>query len=210
MQSLSSFRKPDSFRTLGIEWELVCNYDHYLARGTYQGFFYVTTDGSIEAREGYGRELVSQPLPAKWLIKELERVNKKLNANNNWTYNSSCGIHVHASRKWVTSKKVDHLRTFLGEITPAEAHSAFGRVPNSYCRSLAGVNKENHSRYAVHDPRYYCLNITNEKTVEFRMFRSGDVKWAQYCVKLVEYMIVNSTHLNKDAFFAFVDMEQPK
>jgi len=57
--------------------------------------------------------------------------------------------------------------------------------------------------------RYRAINTTNEKTIEFRMFRSGDVKWAQYCVKLVAYMVENAKHLNMDAFWAFVDANKP-
>jgi len=41
------------------------------------------------------------------------------------------------------------------------------------------------------------------------MFRSGDVTWAQYCVKLIAYMVENAKHLHSDAFWAFVDANKP-
>lgn len=205
MESLSTFRKPPSNRTLGIEWEMFVVDDEYsLPSHQYLGFFYVTTDGSLRWREydryrHYGRELVSQPLTASWLLKELERVSKKLPS---LAFNDTCGIHIHVSRKWATAKKVDHLRAFLASLTDIECKDAFGRYPNSYCRHLRERSKER-------DDRYFALNTTRKDTVEFRMFRSGDVKWAQYCVKLVNYMMENVNTLNKDAFFAFVDMTKP-
>lgn len=55
-----------------------------------------------------------------------------------------------------------------------------------------------------------ALNVEPKDTVEFRVFRSGDLKWAQYCVLLVEYIMENAKHLNKDAFFAFVDSHKPQ
>lgn len=54
--------------------------------------------------------------------------------------------------------------------------------------------------------RYCIVNVTNSKTIEFRMFASGNVKWAQYCVELVNYLVENAFHLNVDAFNAAVDM----
>lgn len=207
MESLSSFRKPNSDKTLGIEWEMFWNHhdSKYRDAGKHLNFFYITRDGSLsglglpDRYELYDRELVSQPLPFKWLLKELERVNKII--PQVYT-NHTCGIHVHVSRKWATSKKVDHLVAFMRSLTDDEALSAFGRAPNNYCKPMRDWSKTSH--------RYYAMNLTRKDTIEFRVFRSGDVKWAQYCVKLVNYMMNQANTLNKDAFFAFVDMEQPR
>jgi len=207
MESLSLFRKPDCDKTLGIEWEMFWDQNDPKLKDAEQHlkFFYITTDGSLRwtglnRYDMYGRELVSQPLPFKWLLKELERINKII--PQVYT-NDTCGIHVHVSRKWATPKKVDHLATFLASLTPEELLSAFGRMPNCYCKHMSGWTKDTRTRY-------YGLNTTRKDTVEFRVFRSGDVKWAQYCVKMVNYLMTQANTLNKDAFFAFVDMEQPK
>lgn len=203
MQSLEKFRTPPSNRTMGIEWEMLWEERHPRFRAVYLagylGFFYVTTDGSINV-DNYnqtGRELVSQPLTAPWLLKELERVHKRIPTP---LYNDSCGIHIHVSRKWATQKKVDHLSAFLTRLDLADYKLAFGRLPNYYSRAMSAPTP---------NCRYMALNTTNKNTVEFRMFRSGDLKWAQYCVKLINYMMVNANHLNTEAFFAFVEMEQP-
>lgn len=206
MESLSTFRKPPSNRTLGIEWEVFFEESVCPTRYHHMGFFYVTTDGSLSwpRRRGepyyQGRELVSQPLTAAWLLKELDRVSKKL---PQVFVNDSCGIHIHVSRKWATAKKVDHLIHFLTTLSNDEHLEAFGREPNDYCRHMRNL-------HTTTKCRYFALNTTRKDTVEFRVFRSGNVKWAQYCVKLVNYMMENANHLNKEAFFAFVDMTQPK
>jgi len=193
MQSLSSFRTPDVDKTLGIELECVLEEPFQAQR--YIGFFYVTTDGSIMGRDGYGREFVSQPLPSKWLKKELDRLQKKI---PQYSVNDSCGIHVHASRKWVTPKRLAALTQFFKDnIDGDDAQLLFGRRPNQYCRSL----------YQQHyNERYYCINSTNPKTVEFRMFASGSIMWAKYCVDMVEYLITNAYHLNPTALYAASDL----
>lgn len=207
MESLSQFRKPPSRKTLGIEWEMLWDEDHpnYHRAGKHLKFFYITSDGSITTSGVprlycfWGRELVSQPLTYAWLLKELERLNEVIPTPH---VNESCGIHVHVSRQWATPKKVDHLVDFLRTLTNSESLDSFGREPNTYCASMSRWFKGS-------DSRYWALNLTRKDTIEFRVFRSGDVKWAQYCVKLVNYMMENATRLNKDAFFAFVDMEKP-
>lgn len=199
MQSLSKFRTPPCSKTVGIEWEMLVPCDPYWESGSFYGFFYCTTDGSIDAPYKYvGREFVSQPLQPKWLVKELARLNKKLSGN--FMSNESCGIHVHVSRKWATAERINSIDAFLRKLTDDEYLESFGRSPNWYSR---------HQSYTAGPSRYMALNVENKATVEFRVFRSGDLKWAQYCVLLVEYIMENAKHLNKDAFFAFVDSHKP-
>jgi hypothetical protein len=207
MQSLDSFRKPDSNKTMGIEWEMFWDQNDPKCNNVFAGrhykFFYVTTDGSLRWQglrswDMKVRELVSQPLPYAWLNKELERINKIIPQVQ---VNDTCGIHVHVTRKWATAKKVDHLVAFLKSLTTEDHQAAFGREPNAYCRHMAG--------WTSSSERYYALNTTNKATVEFRMFKSGDLAWAQYCLGLVNYMMTQANTLNKGAFFAFVDMTYP-
>jgi hypothetical protein len=200
MQSLSKFRTPPCSKTVGIEWELILEDSGYISSGVFKGFFYCTTDGSIRDRgAGYGREFVSQPLQPKWLVKELARLNRTIGAYIRT--NDTCGIHVHVSRKWATSDRINSVDQFLRELSTGEYLDAFGRSPNEYSR---------HQTYgSLGNTRYMALNVENKATVEFRVFRSGDLKWAQYCVLLVEYIMENAKHLNKDAFFAFVDSHKP-
>lgn len=203
MQSLSSFRKPPAVKSMGIEWETIVERGEGPQEGTYLGFFYVTDDGSLRPSEWgqRGIELVSQPLTPQWLLKELERVNKLLPA----TFpNASCGIHIHVSRKWCNAERTELLwQFFKEELLASDYEEFFGRVPNRYCENPRGLLSTRLQG------RYCAINTTNDNTVEFRMFSSGDVKWAQYCVKLVEYLVNNAKHLNMEALYAFVDLNKP-
>lgn len=200
MQSLDNFRKPDTNKSLGIEIECYMKDSHAPLLENHHGFFYATSDGSIVApyipiRErvpGYfswvGREMVSQPLPASWLKKEIQKLFKKFP----WEENITCGVHVHVSRKWLSTKKADKIVDFILSLGEGGFNDLFGRLPNEYCR----LGRDGKSRYNA-------VNTTNEATIEFRMFRSGDAAWCCYCVDMVEYLIKNANQLNVDAIYAF-------
>jgi hypothetical protein len=202
MQSLYSFRKPDVAKTLGVEWEVFFQ-DEVPLLGSYYGFFYATDDGSL-CRPSWawtGCEMVSQPLPATWLCKELGRLAKKFPTRES---NDSCGVHVHASRKWATKVRVNNIKKVLDTLTKDEYRELFGRAPNNYCRHPSEYDRVYEAR------RYWYINTTNSNTVEFRMFASSaDVKWVQYCVRMAEYLLTHAKHLNKEALFAFCDMAKP-
>lgn len=197
MNSLSKFRTPNTSKAMGIEIECYMSdstYSSYDVRGEHHGFFYGTTDGSIECSWRYfGIEFVSQPLSAAWLKKEIAKLARKFT----WEANSSCGVHIHVSRKWLSLDKARSINTFLSGLSWDEQEELFGRMANHYCRYSAALEKED---------RYCAINITNKDTIEFRMFKSGDAAWCRYCVDMVEYLINNSRTLNVDAAMAFKDM----
>lgn len=196
MQSLNKFRDAPVSRSVGIEIECLINNANYsIKHDTFYGFFYTTADGSISAGwRSTGIEFVSQPLTVSWLCREIDRLNKKFK----WESNSSCGIHVHVSRKWLTEKRAKTIYDWMCSLSWDEMEELFGRTPNTYCRV--------DSRRKLGSSRYMGINTTNKDTIEFRMFSSGDAKWARYCVKMVEYLIDNANHLNIEAALAFRDM----
>jgi len=192
MQSLSSFRKPPIDKTVGIEIE--CFYSVFVTveRRQYSGFFYATSDGSINP-DNWSQtaiEWVSQPLTCEWLKKEIVKLEKKY---GNWMWNESCGIHIHVSRKWLSEKKAGAIYAFIQSLSEDDYLHFFGRTTNNYCRT----------HYALGHSRYSAVNIENKHTVEIRVFRSGDAAWAQYCVDCVKYMVDHAYHLNVEAFSAF-------
>jgi len=195
MQSLSKFRTPASNKSLGIEIEcLVLNDWHYDNSGKHHGFFYATTDGSIMPPWGRkGQEFVSQPLTKDWLKKEIVKLNNKVS----WQWNSSCGIHIHVSRKWLSIKKAKALYMWMCGLEVDDQQLLFGRRGNTYCR---------YSTVQWEASRYSAINTTNKETIEFRMFASGDVKWAQYCVDMADYLVRNANHINVEAARAFHDL----
>jgi len=197
MQSRSSFRKPPTNRTMGMDLECQVSYEQYdklWQKGDFTGFWYMTRDGSIRYRAGLeGIEFVSEPLTPEWLTRELNRLNKKVK----WKYDESCGIHIHVSRQWLTLARAELIYKFMREqMGTYNMTELFGRYNDTYsavCYPELGVS------------RYSAINTENKATIEFRVFASGDAKWAQYCVAITKYMIDNAKHLNIDAMYAFYD-----
>lgn len=196
MQSLLQFRKPPSNHTMGIELECLVHNDWWYGDknvSKYHGFFYATGDGSIQTPwNHYGAEFVSQPLTRQWLKKELIKLSNKVT----WAVNDSCGIHIHISRKWLSERKARALYTWMNTLSFADLHLLFGRKGNDHCR----YNRQ------YGDSRYLAINNQNKATIEFRMFASGDVKWAQYCVDMADYLVRNANHINVEAARAFHDL----
>lgn len=190
-------RKTYSNKTLGIEIEGFST--EFYGVHEYSGFWFITTDGSIvpPSYNHYGREFVSQPLTAEHLKREI----RKLHKNYKLEFNKSCGVHVHASKKWVSEAKAEKIWKFIQTLSHVEFEILFGRRPNRYC-----VKHPDPTMGA----RYHAINTTNDKTVEFRMFNSGGADWCQYCVDMVVYLIENANHLNIDAAFAFRDLAARK
>lgn len=197
MNSLDKFRTPNTNRAMGIEIECLLAEAHYNERHKHYGFFYATTDGSIDAWPKVGFEFVSQPLSAAWLKKEIAKLARKFQ----WESNDSCGVHIHVSRKWLSLEKARSINSFLYSLTNGERRELFGRGENSYCVTYDTLDKED---------RYRSINITNKATIEFRMFKSGDAAWCRYCVDMVEYLINNAHHLNWDAVSAFKELHESR
>jgi hypothetical protein len=202
MNTLDKVRKAPHNKTMGIEIEcfLDSEVDGYVSPlYKHHGFFYAGDDGSL-SRDRWsqeGVEFVSQPLTKEWMVREIKKLYKKfpgLVANN------SCGIHIHVSKKWLANKKAKAIWDFIKSLDRSTYADFFGRTPNDYCGTTGLYG----------DSRYHVINSTNEHTIEFRMFKSGDEKWALYTVACVEYLMQNAYHLNVDAFYAFVDAEKPR
>lgn len=203
MQSLSKFRTPNTNKAMGIEIECIVrtrdeerNLIACPIEGRHYGFFYATNDGSIDvpwgSRDIVGREMVSQPLSAEWLKKEINKLAKRFS----WEENESCGVHIHVSRKWLSREKAKLIYSFMQSLTEAQRVELFGRdASGGFC----GV------QFPYGTSRYSAMNDDNKATIEFRVFKSGDAKWCCYCVDMVQYLIENARQLNIDAILAFRD-----
>jgi len=192
METLPSVRTPDTNKSLGIEIECVIPTDYLMYR--HVGFFYAGDDGSIRVpwhERKMGCEYVSQPLPAAWLKKEIDKLYRKYP----WEENESCGVHVHVSRKWLSESKAKSILAFMCTLSEGDRMRLFGRSSNHFCE--AGAWKQ-HGRYTA-------INAENKHTFEFRVFSSGNAAWCKYCVDMVEYLIKQAYILNIDAIHAFRD-----
>jgi len=174
--TLRDVRKPDVSHTMGIEIE--CLTDSRIQTDQHYGFFYAGRDGSIRTGRFSEQpvEFVSQPMSEKWLTREIQRLHKRI---GDWSQNSSCGIHIHVSQKWLSVEKAKKIQEGLYRsiVLGGLIRDLFGRVPNEYCR------------WSAYESRYSMINTTNAHTIEFRMFSSGDWRWAQECVRRTALMV---------------------
>lgn len=195
MNTLHNIRKAPVAKAMGIEIELICRKEY---TPDWCGFFYKGQDGSILCswRE-HGYEFVSQPLTYEWMQRELKKLYKLLDSLDYYE-NTSCGIHIHVSKKWFSDKKAKAVWEFIKTLSVVDYGDLFGRQPNIYCK-----NVEEYSGC-----RYHAINMSNTHTNEFRMFKSGDLAWALYCVDCVKYMVDNAYTLNVSAFSAFRDQRK--
>lgn len=187
---LNDTRKPPHSRAIGIEVE--CSVSSWFERETFYGFFYAGRDTSLIV-DGYPVEFVSQPLTQEWLKKELKKLYTKFDISSN----NSCGIHIHVNKQWCSNKRAKTISTFLQTLDDDEMEEVFGRKPNVFCRNRWEPGN-----------KYCSVNASKIATVEFRAFKSGSLNWACYCVDLVCYLVKNHASLNKDALFAFVDLNR--
>ena len=130
-------------------------------------YIYIVHDGSLS----HGIEIVSQPATLDYHLQEFPWstildtiiVNKCVVA-------PSCGLHVHASKAAITLAEQMRIQYFvysqdiLFERLGRRSFNNYARYKN---KSLSCYSLDQYS-----EDRYEAFNITNDETVEFRMFRS--------------------------------------
>ncbi|WOL31510.1 hypothetical protein [Microcoleus phage My-WqHQDG] len=156
---------------LGIETEYCWASDESLstAIASCEGRAIFKEDGSC------GVELVSVPLvPSDMMgfIEGLEIAHLKVN--------TSCGVHIHLSRKYLTQSQIGGLVVFMNHPTNLPyIEQVAGRLCNKYCKQVPGKVD------TVSADRYEMVNLTNSTTVEVRIFAGtnstetlkGYVRW---------------------------------
>ena len=129
---------------------------------------YLKRDSSI----GEGYEIVTHP--HNW--------SEICNLWGRWTaprgvtsYQSGkCGMHVHVSRKALTAMQVQKLVVFLNA---PENHSFIERIAQRDVSRWAAIKHDKQFGHCGHsNDRYEALNLTNTRTIEFRIFRGSTRK----------------------------------
>lgn len=114
-----------------------------------------------------GFEIVTRPMSFQNLIDFWARVMPQLPEDLKAKH--TCGLHVHVSKRSLTTLTIGKLVVFLNDERNEELIKRIaGRYKNTYC--YPNPNKK--ITDAVHDPvkRYEMLNLENRHTVEFRIF----------------------------------------
>lgn len=135
--------------------------------------FFCTEDSSLKS----GFEIVSHPSNfEKWHADTMRLKSLCLTLDDNEMLSHStdtCGLHVHVSRKNMTTISLIKLGIFAhthkGELTVlARRHTNYAKFKDvKGCKKNAGQN----------DDRYEAINFQPKKTVEFRLWR-GTIKYS--------------------------------
>lgn len=122
-----------------------------------------------------GLEIVSVPASLSWhretVAPFLMGAKEYLSG---WPHND-CGIHVHVGKKQLSELQLSKLVRFMhGDANQQFLTAVAGRDPNTYC-NRGGFKAIGAFKSEGRIGRYQALNFAtrNEKTVEFRIFRSN-------------------------------------
>ena len=153
-------------------------------------------DGSLN----YGFETISNPMSYEFMRNNniIERITNALN-DNGMEATGRCGVHIHVSRTEEVDNKIPQIIMFLENNKDGvrklsdRSRSSFNR----WCDFYTSENEINllESMYIALntdcDERYHMLNITNNNTIEFRLFAGtlnsdyilGYIQFAQILVE---------------------------
>jgi len=153
---------------------------------------YCKHDGSIHD----GFEIVSHPATLEYhlnCIEWAELMRKALRMGYRSHDTDTCGLHVHVSRAALGDNCTEQDETISKILYFIENHwdniVRFTRRTESNLRRWAdryGMEENAESTYekAKNDwYRYRCLNLCNDNTIEFRVFR-GTLKYSTFCATL--------------------------
>jgi hypothetical protein len=163
----------------GIEIETECtrnseNMESMADSISADGTFYCKSDGSIEC----GFEMVSHPATyGYWTSYGFDKFHS-LRAKGYRSYNTrSCGMHVHVSRKALSTvecvklllffRKYPHFIEFISRRGASNRMDRWAAIDQSSVHQLISKARNGNS----HGNRYTALNFENPATVEFRIFR---------------------------------------
>ena len=185
---------------LGIELEVDNKYDDYaednnqLILSRVRTIFEKDLIGSYDGSLRNGFEMVTQPMTLDFWKKnkasQLQEITRFLISHGYISHNTTtCGLHVHVNRDYLGETKeeqenaIDKIYLIM-ENFKKEFELFARRSSNHYSNFLLDVEeniKENLSICSIKEKknkhnRYMALNITNDKTIEFRLFK-GTLKY---------------------------------
>jgi DNA-directed RNA polymerase subunit RPC12/RpoP len=138
---------------------------------------YLKNDGSLN---GQGFEIVSEPMSFNYLQQELSYEFLNILKQNNfmsWDAKKigvSCGIHVHVSKAGFNGNSHIYKFTQLILENKNEWVKMAGRNSkqwSSYDKNLTPILDVLHKK--SYQPRYVAVNLSNEHTIEVRLFRGS-------------------------------------
>jgi len=169
-------------------------------------------DGSL--RNGF--EIITQPMSLPMIAETFGFLNDSRLTNGLKSHNTeTCGLHVHVSRRGMTNLQISKMVCFVNDPENRWLIEAIARrYSNGFCR----IHPKKLGNAYVSMDRYEAINLTNRRTIEFRIFR-GTLKYdaviaaAQFVHALVEFTRPAESSLkslNAAGFLNFVQKKMPK
>ena len=165
-----------SGRYLGVELEYERKGVHSLAEDLHllhrnlKGHAIFKRDGSLSQ----GIEICTRPASADIHIEEFTKMFEDELCMSSLEVKSSCGMHVHISRKGMSPLALGKMLKFMQSKYNKEFLQLIaGREDNNYCKLGTDPMISAHFR-GLENERYRGLNLQNENTAEVRIFRTPD------------------------------------
>jgi hypothetical protein len=201
-------------RFIGVELEVECGDESRSACASAVNdvvnkegrMMFFENDGSLS----HGFEMITQPmsLPAhRELFKFLTQPGLTKGMRSHAT--STCGLHVHVSRSGLTPLQIQKIVAFVNSPDNEWFIRALARrYSTGYCNI-----KEKKIGNGIHTSfdRYEAVNLTNSKTIEFRIFR-GSLKYEaviaaiEFCHAVIEFCrpaVTSVNQLSAGSFLTF-------
>jgi len=223
------FIKNGSWLYLGVEIEMGgCDYEsdvndasHYI-HDNFADKFHMENDCSID---GYGFETISVPMTFTQWQKYREKMADLYDtfASHGMKDDESCGLHIHVSKNYLDSFSWKALQWFMFKNQDTFERIAGRRESFDYARysprytDIDEVKNSSDAFFACYaDARYRALNMTNNRTVEFRLFAAQPnvekfyekLSIVNYLVRWVKYDKLAVFHLietPRRAFNTFIE-----
>ena len=171
-----------------------------ISRGTTgkESLLYCKRDGSLSSE---GIEVVSHPFSWNYWLLYGQSIYKtlfqKLTENNMFSYDTyDCGMHVHVSRRALSTDTIMRLIQFISNASNFDfildisqgteeklLHWANPESFNSYSSGMLWDLCEDYNFAEEETERSTAINIQNRETVEFRIFR-GTINFLSFCKNL--------------------------
>lgn len=214
--SYSSYIKDRNTVYMGVELEMGSAEDEYdrdkaagLINREMNDLFHLESDCSIEA---YGFETISIPLEWEdWQHKKttMSRLYEIYRQNGLYACDS-CGFHIHVSKCALSSLQWKALAWFMLKHKPIFEQIA-GREENwDYARFASGRfdrdvgTFEDFCAVDLYD-RYRALNLSNSRTVEFRLFASVETSKEFYKNIDITHFLIEWIRSDKTTTFKMVE-----
>lgn len=153
---------------------------------------YIKHDGSLD--EGF--EIVSHPATLEYHTKNIQwqrLMTKALSMEYRSHDTSTCGLHCHISRKALgdtyaeqedtISKIIYFIELHWAEILKFSRRSEYAMSRWAARYGIESDCRKTYEKAKGNGNRYHCINLENEHTVEFRMFR-GTLRYNTFIATL--------------------------